>query len=385
MGVKHSFSLKKTLLSLVLLGILGISGALADEAVYLDFYTGEDARIFFEMGGTNSVTFNGQKYQLDDSFCRYQEDFMIHGGKTVSLYEMSVPRLQQYRFSEGTDVKLGSITIDPPSAMTLYVFSGDHSTGMYMMRDPVALNSAYQEDVYTTYDASGRLQKIDRVYLYEYQNNGQMQYKAMALYIDYENYDAAAAEGAQSANSAAATVDDSVREESKAQMDAVRAQHGERMNAALANQSQAEHSKADSAVEPSSTGAVESGIPPMEDTQGEKQAEEQPVPEVPATTAEIVQKPVQTEESSAAAQTAFPWHWVAIAACAVAIVSIVLLIILLRRSKGAPSQPSDSLANTNTQQRIVQPAAYSNNVALESIPKMEEGAANAEKDTNTLL
>ena len=50
-----------------------------------------------------------------------------------------------------------------------------------MMRDPIELSSAYQEDVYATHDQSGRLQKIDRVYLYQYEEAGETKHKAMTM------------------------------------------------------------------------------------------------------------------------------------------------------------------------------------------------------------
>lgn len=212
------------------------SAALADKAVYLDYYTGDDARICFEMGRANRVLFNGQEYTLENGSCAFQQEFRMYGGNTEDLHEMSVPMLQQHRFANGSDAKLGRIIINPPSTMTLYVFSGDRNTGMYMMRDPIELSSAYQEDVYATHDSNGRLQKIDRVYLYQYEENGQIQYKAMSMYIDYENYDASPAENSQSANSAADSVDDSTREESQAQMEEMRAEYNKMMDAALANQ-----------------------------------------------------------------------------------------------------------------------------------------------------
>ncbi len=138
---------KVLILALIMLWTLCISSALAEKAVYLEFYTGEEARALFERGGMNYVTFDGQRYALAGNYTKYQEDFMMYGGKTMSLYEMTIPKAQQQRFSDGKDAKLGRITISPPAAMTLYVFSGDRSTGMYMMRDPIVLSSAYQEDV----------------------------------------------------------------------------------------------------------------------------------------------------------------------------------------------------------------------------------------------
>ena len=431
MGSSYTFNLKKAISALLLLIIFCVSSAMAEKAVHLDFYSGADAMALVEKGGINSVSFNGQQYQLDDSYCSYREEFMMYGGKTFSLYEMSVPMTQQYRFSEGTDVKLGRITINPPTTMTLYVFSGDHDTGMYMMRDPIELSSAYQEDVYATHDQSGRLQKIDRVYLYQYEEAGETKHKAMTMYIDYENYDAAPAEDSQIANAAVNNADDSASAESDVQTDAPHVENEAPMNASPANppefnEAPAEQQTEDAAGEVSSaptqnqtlhldsltiysqniqvmSTATEAPEAAVEDAQESVAApvqeitEAEAIHESAATTAEpeptegpaatpetapATEQSADTEETSdtvqspseAAQSAAFPWQWVAIAACALALIGIIVLAaVLMHHSKKAKADDTATrqrfyrLTDIDAQQKNATPASYNNNVTLESI------------------
>ena len=182
-----------------------ISGAYAEQVVRFDYKYGEEALNLFEQNQPNTIVFNGNTYVFTDVLPGFNMAFSPIGRKTLSLYELTVPKDRIAEFREPEDRYLGNLAINPPAGteMELYICVGDRNTGVYTVGDPIKTSTPYSENIHATLDSYDTLQIIDRIYLYSYEENGQRVYNALGLYIDYEDYNASLLESVVAANLAA--------------------------------------------------------------------------------------------------------------------------------------------------------------------------------------
>ena len=195
----------KYILCALIIATLLISGAYAEQVVRFDYKYGEEAQGLYEQNQPNVIVFNGNTYVFTDARASFTEAFSPIGRKTLSLYELTVPKDRIAEFREPEDRYLGNLAINPPAGteMELYICVGDRNTGVYTVGDPIKTSTPYSENIHATLDSYDTLQIIDRIYLYSYEENGQRVYNALGLYIDYEDYNASLLESVVAANLAA--------------------------------------------------------------------------------------------------------------------------------------------------------------------------------------
>ena len=160
------------------------------KVVFEDMHYGEDAFNMHMNDEENYLIFEGERYSLNDDRFSFQEAFPIYGGKTRAVYEYEIP---QNRFSvenDGTELLLGTATIDIPYKATLYVGEGNRRSGEYTLTGPITLTDVYEEKFCLQRNAEGKPALTDRVYLYSYEVGGETRRFAATVFIQYEGYQA---------------------------------------------------------------------------------------------------------------------------------------------------------------------------------------------------
>ena len=196
----------KTLLTFVLicmLALLPLFSASAEQAT-LTYSYGDDAFNKHMLSVMNTVDYKGKTYVFDFGGLEFDDAFMMYGGNTRTVFEFEVPKFQLDIHPQDKPLLLGTVTITAPRAMSLFVFSGDRTSGQYTLIDSKTNEKTYRMDVYANRDESGTLRLIDKVFLYSYQDGGKEVHYAASLYVAYERYAAAPAEGAPAKAASAA-------------------------------------------------------------------------------------------------------------------------------------------------------------------------------------
>jgi len=206
--MKHSLRDLKYILCMLLALLLLAGAASAQQVARFHFTYGEAALQLFNEGAPNAIAFNGNTYVFSDDRCSFSEALPMYGGKTLSVYEYTVPETNIAAFKEPEDRYLGLLSIVPPEngEIELYVCIGDRNTGVYTVADAAKYSMPYMENVHAQLNAYDTLEIIDRIYLFSYEQNGEMVYSAISLYVDYENYNGAIPDMVAAANLAAETL-----------------------------------------------------------------------------------------------------------------------------------------------------------------------------------
>lgn len=186
---KTSIALLACLLTLLL------TFSASAEQVTLTYSYGAEASNKHMLDVANTVEYGGKTYTFDFGGLEFSGAFNMYGGNVRTVFECEVPRAQMAIHGEGEELYLGQVIINPPSPMTLYVFSGDRVSGQYTLMD-TQTTGRYILDISAARDEAGNLRLVDKVFLYSYEQDGKEMNYAASLYISYEGVAASPAEGA---------------------------------------------------------------------------------------------------------------------------------------------------------------------------------------------
>ena len=176
---------------LALMLLFAACTACAEKVVFENLQYGEAAFQLHEKDETNTITFQGETYALNDDSASYESKLDVYGGKTRAVYEMTVPAGSFSAEDNGEETVLGEWTISIPYRAQLWVATGNRVSGEYVVQGPIDLTAPYVEQVVIPYGENGEPLLIDRIYLYQYQVGDEVRRFAASLYVDYEGYTAA--------------------------------------------------------------------------------------------------------------------------------------------------------------------------------------------------
>ena len=181
--------------------------ALGEHDVELSpLHYGQEAMQLHLENEANTVELDGVTYTFeDDNVFSFQESVTVYGGKTRSVYEMTLPKAVWSDADTPADALLGTVTINPQTKVTLMVGDGNRASGAYRLSEPMIVTDVYREDVRLPRDASGNPCLVDRIFLYSYSINGEEIHHAASVYFDYEDYAASRLPGGASAAAEEAT------------------------------------------------------------------------------------------------------------------------------------------------------------------------------------
>ncbi|MDO4867610.1 MAG: hypothetical protein Q4C10_13805 [Clostridia bacterium] len=181
--------------------------ALGERDVELSpLHYGQEAMQLHLENEPNTVELDGVTYTFeDDNVFFFQESVTVYGGKTRSVYEMTLPKDVWSAADAPADALLGTVTINPETKVTLMVGDGNRISGAYRLSEPMIVTDVYREDVRLPRDASGNPCLVDRIFLYSYSINGEEIHRAASVYFDYEDYAASRLPGGASASPEEAT------------------------------------------------------------------------------------------------------------------------------------------------------------------------------------
>jgi len=172
-----------------------LCGAIAEETT-LNFSYGDDAFYKHMLEIPNTTTFNNEKWAFEFDSLTFEGALSMYGGNTRTVWECTVPQVFANGITAENEMKIGTVSIDQPKPMIVYVFSGDRVTGNYTLVDAQENVSSYVLDLYSSHDENGKLQLIDKVFLYCFREGaiGEYKYFAAHVYVDYEGCDCAPAD-----------------------------------------------------------------------------------------------------------------------------------------------------------------------------------------------
>lgn len=181
--------------------------ALGERDVELSpLHYGQEAMQLHLENEANTVELDGVTYTFeDDNVFSFQESVTVYGGKTRSVYEMTLPKAVWSDADTPADALLGTVTINPQTKVMLMVGDGNRVSGAYRLSEPMIVTDVYREDVRLPRDASGNPCLVDRIFLYSYSINGEEIHHAASVYFDYEDYAASRLPGGASAAAEEAT------------------------------------------------------------------------------------------------------------------------------------------------------------------------------------
>lgn len=162
----------------------------------LVFAYGDEAFTLHMLDIPNTIVYDGHTWLLEHRCDNFDAQFMMYGGNTRTVHEMSVPQFRLDNVPEGESLYLGPVRITPPGPMTLYVFSGDHTTGSFTLVD-YQETEYYELPLWAVRDDNGGFVLTDMVFLYTFIEEGRPAYYAATYYIDYEGYNGSPASRAQ--------------------------------------------------------------------------------------------------------------------------------------------------------------------------------------------
>jgi len=164
------------------------------EGATLKYSYGDEAYNKHMLDIRNTIVYKGEKWTFEQGAFSFEGAFMMYGGNTRTVFECEVPEFRRLGAPEGEKMYLGKAEICPPEKMDLYVFSGDRTTGEYILTDSQSNIGSYTLDIYAARAGDGTFRLTDKVFLYSYEQNGQRKNYAASLYISFENYKAAPAD-----------------------------------------------------------------------------------------------------------------------------------------------------------------------------------------------
>lgn len=173
---------------LALMMLLAACTALAEKVVFEDLQYGEAAFQLHLKDETNTITFQGETYSLNDDAASYESKVDVYGGKTRAVYEMTIPADKFTVEDNGEETVLGEWVISIPYRAKLWVATGNRVSGEYVVEGPIDLTAPYTEQVVIPRDENGHPLLIDRIYLYQYEVGEEVRRFAASLYVDYEGY-----------------------------------------------------------------------------------------------------------------------------------------------------------------------------------------------------
>lgn len=196
--MKINLSGKTKILAALLSAVLMLTflcGAIAEETT-LKFSYGDDAFYKHMLEIPNTTVFNNEKWAFEFDSLSFEGALNMYGGNTRTVWECTVPQAFANSITVENEMKIGTVTIDQPKPMMVYVFSGDRETGNYTLVDAQENVSSYVLDLYSSHDENGKLQLIDKVFLYCFREGGVGEYKYFAahVYVNYENHNCAPAD-----------------------------------------------------------------------------------------------------------------------------------------------------------------------------------------------
>ena len=169
------------------------SVSFAEEAT-LKYSYGSEAFNKHMLDLKNTTVYNGSKWVFEQGAFEFEGDFTMNGGNTGTVFECEVPEFRRQGVLPGQNLYLGRVLIRPSQNMDLYVFSGDRTTGKYILTDMQMNIRNYTLDITSVRDENGTFRLIDKVFLYAYEQNGTRKNYAASLYVSFENYKAAPAD-----------------------------------------------------------------------------------------------------------------------------------------------------------------------------------------------
>ena len=181
--------MKRVFAALIALMMLCLnSAAFAQTVVFENLHYGEEALNMHINEQENLIVFEGNEYSLNDYGASYESKVEVWGGKTRAVYEMTIPREYFTVEDNGEETVLGEWVINLPVRAQLWVAQGNRISGEYVMEGPIDLTQPYIETVTLPRDENGHPLLVDKIYLYSFEMNGEVQRYAASLYIDYDGY-----------------------------------------------------------------------------------------------------------------------------------------------------------------------------------------------------
>ena len=185
---------KMRALSILMAVVCLLSLVTLAEGATLKYSYGDEAFNKHMLDIKNTTVYNGEKWTFEQGAFSFEGAFMMYGGNTRTVFEFEVPEFRRLGTPEGKKLYLGKAEICPPAKMDLYVFSGDRTTGEYVLTDAQSNIGTYSLDIYAARTEDGTFRLTDKVFLYTYEQNGQRKNYAAGLYVSFENYTAAPAD-----------------------------------------------------------------------------------------------------------------------------------------------------------------------------------------------
>ena len=115
----------------------------------------------------------------------YVGTHLLEGGQvSPGVFEFIADPAYAY---ENPNVACANLYIDAPGEI-LYVsaFEGNWETHEYMFMNCVATDGTYVDVFLPSFDRDGKLLNTDRVYLYEYESDGEWHYECVTFYFRYD-------------------------------------------------------------------------------------------------------------------------------------------------------------------------------------------------------
>ena len=123
------------------------------------------------------------EWKLREGLQDFGKDPVLWGGNTDTIYEYGAPPPLLSTLKAGGTFTYGEFSINLPVRQgILYRMNGDRSTGVYTMDDPIKLNGTYTETVEVLIEEDGKMPKIDRIWLFTWQDSEGAHCEAASFY-----------------------------------------------------------------------------------------------------------------------------------------------------------------------------------------------------------
>lgn len=171
---------KRMLLALALAVLMALSlSASALQYYSIDVpYPGKAAFTNDVQGAVINV--DGVEYDLTDKYAGFSPESFVQCESTYSVYECLTDDVELYQ-----NTLLGVVIINAPGNIIISVYEGNRETGDYFFTSYQLVEGIYYEGIFPSTDEDTGLLVTDKLYLYEYEEDGQAYNGAMHLYINY--------------------------------------------------------------------------------------------------------------------------------------------------------------------------------------------------------
>ncbi|MBQ2434264.1 MAG: hypothetical protein II266_07500 [Clostridia bacterium] len=166
------------ILTMVLALMMAVSSALAVQYVVFEDIPGEWNNYESAVGWMNTEYAPSSEYV-------WLETELLEGGQVApGVLEFIADPAYAY---QNPDEICAYLYIDAPGEI-LYVsvFEGNWATREYMLLNCTATDGMYVDIFFPSFDRSGKLLNTDRIYLYEYEKDGQWHYECVTFYFRYD-------------------------------------------------------------------------------------------------------------------------------------------------------------------------------------------------------